>query len=216
MSGERLPVHGFVLAGGKSSRMGRDKALLEFGGRAMVEIAVEKLRSFCAAVSIVGEREDLAGFAPVVRGERVGCGPGAGIEAGLKACEQGWAMFVPVDVPLVPAELLRRWAGEVLSVSMSISNVSVGANQPAFCMMRRDVLEEFAKALDTGERRLSRLLHLAQGEGRWTHWVYDPHELFGPDEYPSEADLEQWFLNVNTPQDSERAESLLGDTEFNV
>src|ERR1700761_8141432 len=100
-----LPVHGFVLAGGKSSRMGRDKALLTFRGRPMVEIAVEKLRGFCSAVSIAGNREDLSSFAPVVTETRVDCGPAAGIEAGLQACTELWAMFVPVDVPLVPGEL---------------------------------------------------------------------------------------------------------------
>ena len=42
------------------------------------------------------------------------CGPAAGIEAGLRRARQEWAMFVPVDVPLVPGELLRRWAEEVL------------------------------------------------------------------------------------------------------
>ena len=106
----KVPVHGFVLAGGKSSRMGEDKALLRFCGRPMVEIAVEKLRGFCEEVTIAGNREDLAGFAPVVRESRTGVGPAAGVEAGLGAARQEWAMFLPVDVPLVPEELLRRWA----------------------------------------------------------------------------------------------------------
>ena len=110
-----LPVHGFVLVGGKSSRMGVDKALLPFAGRPMVEIAVAKLREFCADVSVAGNREDLAGSAPVVREDRVDVGPAAGIEAGLKAAGQEWVMFVPVDVPLVPGELLRRWAEAVMA-----------------------------------------------------------------------------------------------------
>ena len=85
----KLPVHGFVLAGGKSSRMGTDKALLEFCGRPLVEIAVEKLREFCAEVSIAGNRDDLSVFAPVAHETRVDCGPAAGIEAGLKAAQRG-------------------------------------------------------------------------------------------------------------------------------
>ena len=92
--------------------MGTDKALLELGGAPLVEIAVEKLRTFCEHVSVSGNREDLARFAEVVPETRTGEGPAAGIEAGLRAAREDWAMFVPVDVPLVPAELLRRWCEE--------------------------------------------------------------------------------------------------------
>ena len=85
--------------------MGQDKALLRFRGRPMAEIGVEKLREFCAAVSISGNREDLSGFAPIVAEERLDAGPVAGIEAALKCCREPWAMFIPVDVPMMPTHL---------------------------------------------------------------------------------------------------------------
>jgi molybdenum cofactor guanylyltransferase len=205
--GERLPVplpvHGFVLAGGKSSRMGEDKALLRFGGRPMVQIAVEKLRGFCGQVTIGGNREDLARFAPVVPETRVGVGPGAGIEAGLRVGTQPWAMFIPVDVPLVPAELLRRWAEAVLARDgVSVSYLRCGRDQPAFCLLRRACRERFSEALEGGERRLGMLLEWAS-EG--FQCVYDVHGFYGEDG-PSAASCERWFKNINTPEDLAEAE----------
>jgi molybdopterin-guanine dinucleotide biosynthesis protein A len=189
-----LPVHGFVLAGGRSSRMAVDKATLLFCGRPMVEIAVEKLRSFCAEVSIAGSREDLAAFAPVVHETRLESGPAAGVEAGLRAAKHDWVMFLPVDVPLVPAELLRRWAEDVLhqgSRGLQASNLFVEVNQPAFCMLRRECLAGFSDGLESGERRLSLLL---QKSGH--------HQSYGPDIANS-----SWFMNINTPQDMADAEA---------
>jgi molybdopterin-guanine dinucleotide biosynthesis protein A len=199
--GQLLPVHGFVLAGGKSSRMGEDKALLRFCGRPMVEIAVEKLRGFCAEVTIAGNREDLAGFAPVVRETRVDVGPAAGIEAGLGAASQPWAMFLPVDVPLVPEELLRRWAVAVLAMDGVVaSNLYYGRDQPAFCMLRSACRQRFSEALDGGERRLRVLLERAS-EG--FQWVYDLDEVHGN----GVEERERWFANVNTPQELAEAEA---------
>jgi len=207
--GERLPVHGFVLAGGKSSRMGEDKALLQFCGRPMVEIAVEKLRGFCAEVWIAGNRKDLAGFAPVVMESRMGVGPAAGVEAGLGAAGQEWAMFVPVDVPLVPGELLRRWAEEAMRVEMRVSYLGIGGKQPAFCLLRRERLGAFAKSLDGGERRLEVLLNLAAAADGCASWMYDEAELYGGsgDPVPDQETLERWFANVNTPEDLAEAEA---------
>lgn len=205
----RLPVHGFVLAGGKSSRMGQDKALLQFRGRPMVEIAVEKLRSFCAAVSIVGEREDLEGFAPVVRGEREGAGPAAGIEAGLRASTQDWAMYLPVDVPLLSAELLRVWGAAVLAresggVRLSFLRAA-GEPHPAVCMIHRDCTEPVHEAVSCGILKLIRLFAETEtrlGEG--SLWPVDAEALL-----PA-GDVELWFRNVNTPQDLAEAERDCG------
>lgn len=214
MSETKLPIHGFVLAGGKSSRMGADKARLELQGRPMVEIAVEKLRNFCAAVSIAGNRDDLADFAPVVHERREDAGPAAGIEAGLAACEQPWAMFVPVDVPLVPAEILRRWAeatvadvpefehsaGSLLGCSLYTQS----GIQPVFAMLRPEVGAVLSEGLDEGERRISVLLgniRLRYGHARYLRADAAWH-------VPSDkaTQLGRWFMNVNTPEDFAEAE----------
>ncbi len=96
--------------------MDADKALVELHGRPLVELAVEKLSSFCADVAISGNRDDLARFAPIVTETRLDAGPGAGVEAGLKSARYDWCLFIPVDVPLLPVELLRSWVVEVLEV----------------------------------------------------------------------------------------------------
>jgi molybdenum cofactor guanylyltransferase len=204
-------VHGFVLAGGKSSRMGRDKALLEVGGRPMVQIAVEKLRGFCAEVSIAGNREDLGRFAPVVHEERVDCGPAAGIEAGLKASRQEWAMFIPVDAPLVPMEFLRLWAEEALRVQMSVSFLGILGKQPAFCMLQRERQATFSRLLDKGERRLEPLLNLTAEADEYASWIYDERDLYGYPDYrgPDQDTLARWFLNVNTPEELMIAEQWI-------
>jgi molybdopterin-guanine dinucleotide biosynthesis protein A len=204
---EMLPVHGFVLAGGQSSRMGEDKALLRLGGRSMVAIAVEKLRAFCAEVGIVGNRDDLRGIAPVVRESRVGVGPAAGLEAGLRAATLPWVMFIPVDVPLMPSELLKRWATEVVRVEgISASNLYYGINQPAFCMVRRECADGFSAGLELGERRLSQLLRQVRGGG---HRVHDLRGLYAGDEVPTEEVSDRWFKNVNTRQDLAEVERWL-------
>ena len=201
-------MHGFVLAGGQSSRMGRDKALLRFRGRPMVEIAVDKLRSFCAEVSICGNRDDLAVFAPVVQESRLNTGPAAGIEAGLTACSQPWAMFLPVDVPLVPAEFLRLWVEEALRVDMSVSYLAAWSKQPAFCMLKRERARSFSALLDKGERALEPLLNFTAEADGVAFWMYDPYDLYGYPEYrgPDEVTLEHWFSNINTPEELESTE----------
>ena len=224
-----LPVHGFVLAGGRSSRMGRDKALLEFRGRPMVEIAVEKLRSFCAEVSIAGSREDLSRFAEVVREQRVGEGPGSGIETGLNACRQEWALFIPVDVPLVPGGLLRRYAEVVIETGITASNLGsthVGVEdgrlerlpgeleaagtgtQPAFCMLRSYLRQPFSAAMDGGERRVARLLRQAAEAGNGVHCIHDLSALYGYPDYkgPDAEAVKRFFANLNTPEDLALAE----------
>lgn len=194
----QLPIHGYVLAGGKSSRMGADKATMLFCGTPMIEIAVETLRSVCAEVSISGNRDDLAVWAPVVHELRSEAGPAAGIEAALAQTECDWVMLLPVDLPLMSAELLRRWAEVVLAregVRASYLE-SAGEWHPALCLVHRECLSLFRDALDAEDRKLTRIFR------RLTErlLVVDASQLG--------TDSEQRFQNVNTPEDLAAAEQM--------
>ncbi|MBW8870291.1 MAG: NTP transferase domain-containing protein, partial [Acidobacteriales bacterium] len=81
-------AEGFVLAGGKSSRMGQDKALIEVAGRQLVEYSLQVLRQAGLEARIAGAGADLSEFAPVVRDQPgdSGLGPLAGICSALSKC----------------------------------------------------------------------------------------------------------------------------------
>lgn len=195
-------MHGLVLAGGMSSRMGTDKALLSLDGVPLVALAVERLRSFCPVVAIVGNRPDLVSYAPVIPERRTGFGPVAGLEAGLAATEQEWVLCTPVDVPLVEAALLRRWAELVLcraETGIRVSYLRVhGERQPSFCMLHREVLPRLVQCAEAQQKRLVQVLEVAAG-GSEALWAADAEEL-DDQQQPESFTLAASFLNVNTPE----------------
>lgn len=185
--------------------MGRDKALLLFAGRPMVAIAVATLRQFCSEVAIAGNREDLLEFAPVIPEALSDAGPVAGLQAGLEASPDPWSLFMPVDVPLAPAELLARWAEAVLTKERDGVRVSYlrsgGKAQPAFCMLHKECLPALAAAIDGGMRRLeSAFGAIQEALGTASLWVAEAEELLGPEQV-QEPDTGAAFANVNWPED---------------
>lgn len=95
------PVTGLVLAGGRSSRMGRNKARLELGGETLIQRAVRRLAEGFPEVMIVGgnpgEYSDLG--VPVIPDQVPDCGPLGGLHAGLKAARNPYCFLVACDMP---------------------------------------------------------------------------------------------------------------------
>src|ERR1700733_6553877 len=91
----------FILAGGKSTRMGRDKAFVEYEGRTLLARALEVARSVTPEVYIVGKREKFGRFARVVEDIFPDCGPLAGIHAALRASQTELNLILAVDMPFV-------------------------------------------------------------------------------------------------------------------
>jgi molybdopterin-guanine dinucleotide biosynthesis protein A len=125
-------------------------------------------------------------------------------------------MFLPVDVPLVPPFLLRRWAEAVLAKAEAGCAASFllvnGGRQPAFCMVRRSALAPISEALDQGERRLAALLCSIETEGQRRLWT--PEALdFAPEAQDPTQTIEHWFSNVNTPDELAQAEAWAWTSE---
>ncbi len=200
---------GVVLAGGRSTRMGRDKALLAWEGRPLVDHALGLLRSCCGEVRIAGARPgllaDLARFAPVLEDLHPGCGPLAGIEAALTVAGSAeLVFFLPVDVPLLPAALLHLLLERsALTGAGATIPTLAGRPQPLCSAIRPALLPSLTAALDAGEYKVMRVFEqLAPGE----------LDLFSieavaavRDEWPAEPPVHRWFQNLNTPEDLARA-----------
>ncbi|MFA9422078.1 MAG: NTP transferase domain-containing protein [Sedimentibacter sp.] len=95
-------VTGIILTGGKSSRMGTDKALLKYGSETFVSHSVKKLQELFDEVIIVADNEkkyDL-GNVKLIGDIYPGRGPLGGIHAGLVGAKNDWIFVVPCDMPL--------------------------------------------------------------------------------------------------------------------
>lgn len=103
-------ITGIVLAGGKSTRMGKDKALLKIGSKSFVQIAMDKLINICDEVIIVSNRSKLKFRLPpnvmVVSDLEKNTGPMMGILSGLTQIGTMSGLVLACDLPLVPKEFL--------------------------------------------------------------------------------------------------------------
>jgi molybdenum cofactor guanylyltransferase len=100
-----------ILAGGKSSRMGRDKAGLEIGGQTMLARQIDLVRAVGAGEVFISGRREQAYAAPGclrLSDNFANAGPLAGIESALQSCHTPLLLVLAVDMPMMTAELLRQ------------------------------------------------------------------------------------------------------------
>lgn len=94
---------GIVLAGGQSRRMGRDKALLEYGASTLLQHQIDSLARVCDVVLVSG---DYPGH-DCVCDIRAGMGPLSGMHAAARRCHGEALLFLPVDMPAMTSSALK-------------------------------------------------------------------------------------------------------------
>src|ERR1700756_2015558 len=107
MNGFTSAFTAFVLAGGRSRRMGTDKAFVLLDGRPLLARTLGLALSLTSDVCIVGDPAKFASFAPVVEDMFPGCGPLAGIHAALRSSQTELNLILAVDMPFLTPALLQ-------------------------------------------------------------------------------------------------------------
>ena len=114
-------IQGFVLAGGKSSRMGRDKARMEMGGMPLVVRTAELLRPFVREVTVLGPPERFAdlGF-PVIADQWQEVGPLGALCTGLRHSACDWNIFLACDLPLLSKGFVQLLVDRIQTAACDI------------------------------------------------------------------------------------------------
>jgi molybdopterin-guanine dinucleotide biosynthesis protein A len=185
---------GFVLAGGKSSRMGTDKAFLDFGGETLLARALAVLGKVCDRVAMVGDPAKFSDYGVVVSDIFPGCGPLGGIHAALVDSSAELNLMLAVDMPFVPAELLAFLFGAAENGEAMVTVPHVGKGlQPLCAVYRRGFSAVAEEALRAGKYKVDSAFSKVELR------VVDEAEL------AVAGFSERNFFNVNTPEDCAEA-----------
>lgn len=187
------PLHGLILAGGQSSRMGTDKALLQVQGQSMLYRLAGQLLAENMTVTIAAgspEREsayrgslgDLAAAVGFAYDAYPGCGPLSGLHAGLSAIRSGWVFVVACDMPSISVPLLERMRSNLVpNVDIDVIHAP---RQPMHALYKASAHAVIEQALQRGDYRFMRLLA----------------QLQTLEVTPTIEEASNAFANLNTPE----------------
>ncbi len=188
-----------MLAGGRSSRMGRDKAGLPFGSETLLQVAIRKLRAVGFTVAVSGQRDEWeTDGAPCLLDRIPDCGPLSGIEAGLRASPSPEmpVVFVPVDVPLLPGFFVRELAARAsVEGVLAVMPRAAGREQPLCAAYSPALQPELAAALEQKERRVFMTMRRLAGAG------LDSFRVEALATARGWSGSQDWFRNGNTPDE---------------
>jgi molybdopterin-guanine dinucleotide biosynthesis protein A len=184
----QVPV--VILAGGKSRRMGRDKMEMDFGGRPLLESAVERFMGEASEVYIsVAD----PGKYPEVKARRIvdtypGAGPLSGLHAALSSLTGEGVILVAADLPYSSPQAAARLIELCGENEACVIRLPDGKLEPLFGYYKKTLLPRCLEQISAGDYRMTELIAWAD-----TRYV-------SPDELGSLWD-EKMILNVNSPED---------------
>ncbi len=206
-----MKITGIILAGGKSSRMGTNKALLTIEGKTVIERIVDQLDQIVDEIIVVTNHFHDYEFLqlPMVEDKWKGMGPLAGIEAGLNASTTERNLVVACDMPFISIDLGKYLLTLLDQYQAAVPEIS-GQLHPLFAAYRKDVLEAVSKSLNENQLRIRQLLQTI-------HVKIIKSELLDSLAISTE---EIYFFNMNHPNEYHEAINIIkekgGASEYEI
>ncbi|WP_183041094.1 molybdenum cofactor guanylyltransferase [Salipaludibacillus neizhouensis] len=191
-----MEIAGIILAGGKSSRMGTNKALLTVNGEQTIVRLLERLLNIVDEVILVTNDKETYEFLDVqmVTDNEKDRGPLAGLEAGLAASKHSWNLIVACDLPFFEEKIVEVLLHSLKQTACdAVIPLINGRAQPLMALYHRRVLPTIEQSLKENKLRLRDVF--TQINSRFV-----TEEEFLKAGY-SEKEIEKLFFNMNNPED---------------
>lgn len=215
-SGSFMDITAIVIAGGRSSRMGTNKALLQVGDLPVIERLVQNLEEITSKIILVSNESAPYEYLgkEIIPDVYTQAGPLAGIHAGLSASGTTWNLVTACDMPFMDARVLRCLKSEAersakegpalsdIATEAVIPRTSSGI-LPLLAMYKRSVLQGLESALEEQQLRLIPWTETLQAK-------YIPAEVLSRESGVAEELL---GFNMNRPSDYEQACLLFEQTK---
>lgn len=203
-------VSGVILAGGSGSRLGQNKALVRVAGCSLIERVVDALRPLVSDLVLVAQSgctvpagcsasgtESFADLGlPMVSDVYPGVGTLGGLHAGLGAIHTEYGLVVGCDMPFLNTDLLCYMVSQACGYDVVMPRIGK-YHEPLHALYSRRCVPAMERSIQSGRRRI---LHALSG-ARIRYIEEAEIDRFDPDHLS--------FFNVNTPEELERARSLL-------
>jgi molybdopterin-guanine dinucleotide biosynthesis protein A len=190
-------VQGFILVGGASTRMGKDKARLMFGAQNTVELIANALRSVTQRVTTVGWPHQKIQNIPNFPDARPNWGPLAGIESALRHAESKHSLIVACDFPFVTESLFQHLLAFIDDSDAVVPLQNDDRPQPLCAIYRVATCLPAAAAAIAADQHSPRAL-LDRVRTRYLPFA----------ELSLLEGSEHFFFNVNTPENYDRAQCI--------
>jgi molybdopterin-guanine dinucleotide biosynthesis protein A len=190
-------VSGAVLAGGRSRRMGRNKAWLPFGARPLIAAVLDSLRPLFAELAVIGgDPSEYAGLDAEVRSDLLpDKGPLGGIYTALRLSRAARAFCIGCDMPLAAPALIAHLCRVAPDADVVVPRTAAGY-EPLHAVYGKGCLPQIEALLHADALRTDALLARVQA-----------HEVVEPELCQFDPDLIS-FSNVNTQEDLDRVLAL--------
>lgn len=181
-------VTGIILAGGQNLRMGRNKALVEWRGKRLIDWIIEALDPICSNI-IISSNELIPAPANchIVEDRYRNIGPIAGIESGLFHSSSEINIIVSCDTPRLTTDFFNYMIGKHGKYEISLP-LHDGVNEPMIGIYNRAVLPVIQKAIEQGHYKPPAIIRSCKYQEvpiGSTLNIYEPN----------------MFLNLNSPED---------------